>query len=99
LFKVILERCKMNKKEASTYLKEFLVKCKLDSDSFIFLEPNPKDTLSTGYKIRITTTINNECRQQIREITKENNLAVIEEQNQIVIYKPKSNHQDSLILK
>jgi hypothetical protein len=63
------------------------------------LEPNPEDTLSTGYKIRIKTIIDNDCRQQIKGITKKYDLAVIEEQNQIVVYKPKSNHLDNLILK
>ncbi len=79
----------MNKQEASTFLKELLTKCKMDSDSFILVEPNPKDTLSTGYKVRVKTILNNECRQQIKEITKKHDLAVIEEQIQIIIYKPK----------
>jgi len=80
----------MNKQEASTFLKELLTKCKFNSDSFILVEPNPKDTLSTGYKIKVNTILNNESRQQIREITKKHDLAVIEEQDQIIIYKPKS---------
>jgi hypothetical protein len=89
----------MNKQEASTLLKELLTECKLDSNSFILLEPNSEDTLSTGFKIRIETTMDNECRKQLREITKKYDLTVVEEQNQIIVYKPKSNHSDSLILK
>jgi hypothetical protein len=89
----------MNKQEASSFLKELLAECKLDSNSFILMEPNPKDSLSTGYKIRIKTVLENECRQRLREITKKYDLAVIEEQNQIIVYKPKSNHADNLILK
>ena len=89
----------MNKQEASSILKELLAKCKLDSDSFILMEPNSKDSLSTGYKIRIKTVLDNECRQQIREITKKYDLAVIEEPIQIIIYKPKSKHSGNLILK
>ncbi len=80
----------MNKQEASSFLKELLAECRLDSNSFILVEPNPKDSLSTGYKIRIKTVLENECRQRLREITKKYDLAVIEEQNQIIVYKPKS---------
>ncbi len=89
----------MNKQEAGSFLKELLAKCKMDSDSFVLVEPNFKDTLSTGYKVRIKTILNNECRQQIRRITKKYDLAVIEEQTQIVIYKPKSKNSGNLILK
>jgi hypothetical protein len=81
----------MNKQEASSFLKELLAECKLVSDSFILMEPNPEDTLSTGYKIRIKTILDNERRQRLREITKKYDLAVIEEQIQIIVYKPKSN--------
>jgi hypothetical protein len=89
----------MNKQEASTFLKELLSKCNMDSNSFVLVEPNPEDTLSTGYKVRIKTVLNNECRQQIREITKKHDLAVIEEHVQIIIYKPKSKNAGNLILK
>jgi hypothetical protein len=89
----------MNKQEASTFLKHFLAECQLDSDSFVLLEPTSNDTLSTGYKIRIKTVLDNDCRQQIKKITKKHNLAVVEEQNQIIIYKPKSSNQDHLLLK
>ncbi len=89
----------MNKHEASTFLKSLLTECKLDSNSFILLEPNPADTLSTGYKIRIKTILDNDCRQLIKGITKKHDLTVVEEQNQIIVYKPKSNHKDHLILK
>jgi hypothetical protein len=89
----------MNKQEASSFLKELLSNCKLDSDSFILVAPNPKDTLSTGYKVRIKTVLNNECRQQIRKITKNHDLGVIEEQTQIIIYKPKSKNSGNLVIK
>jgi hypothetical protein len=89
----------MNKLEASSFLKELLAECKLDSDSFILVEPNPKDSLSTGYKIQIKTILDNECRQRLREITKKYDLAVIEEQNQIIVYKPTSTIHGHLILK
>ena len=80
----------MNKKEASLLLKEVLVKCNLSSESFVLVEPKPNDSLSAGYKLRIKTVLDNECRQQLRQITKEHNLAVIEETTEITVYKPKS---------
>ncbi len=83
----------MNKQEASSLLKILLTECKLDSNSFIFLEPKPEDSLSTGYKIRINAIIDNDCRNQIKEITKKHDLAVVEEQNQIIVYKPKSSYK------
>ena len=89
----------MNKQEASSFLKVLLRECKLGSESFILMEPDPKDTLSVGYKIRIKTILDNDCRQQIRKITKEYNLAVVDEQIQIIVYKPKPNHAGNLILK
>jgi hypothetical protein len=88
----------MNKQEASSLLKELLAECKLDSNSFILMEPNPKDHLSLGYKITIKTTVDNECRQQLRAITKKYDLSVIEEQAQIIVYKPKPKHAGNLIL-
>ena len=86
----------MNKQEAASCLKEFLTKCDLTSDSFVLVEPNSKDTLSKGYKIRIIASMNNACRVQVKAITKKHDLAVIEEQNQIIVYKPKSTQLNSI---
>ena len=66
-------------------------KCKLDSNSFTLIEPNPNDKLSTGYKVYIKTVLDKECKLQIREITKKHDLGVIIEESQIVVYKPKPN--------
>jgi hypothetical protein len=89
----------MNKQEASSFLKELLAECKLDSNTFVLVEPNPKDTLAVGYTIRVKTIMDRECRQQIREITKKHDLAVIEEQVEIIVYKPKPKNKGGLILK
>ena len=88
---------KINKQEAASCLKEFFTKCNLASDSFILVEPNPNDTLSKGYKIRIITSMNNACREQIKTITKKLDLAVIEEHNQIIVYNPKSTQLDNCV--
>jgi len=84
----------VDKQEASKFLKTLLIECKLDSNSYVLVEPGTEDALSTGYKIRVRAIVDNDCRQQIKRITKKNNLAVREEQNQIVVYKPKSNSLD-----
>jgi len=78
----------MNKEEASSFLKELLTDCKLNKNSFVLLEPDSKNTQSTGYKIRINAVLTNECRQQVRQLTKKHDLAVIEEEAQIIVYKP-----------
>ena len=81
----------MNKQQASAFTKELLSKCRLDSNSFTLIEPNPNDKLSTGYKVCIKTVLDDECKLQIKKITKNHDLAVIIEKSQIVIYKPKPN--------
>ena len=86
----------MDRKEASSCLKELLAKCDLASDSFMLIEPNRSDTLSKGYKIRIMASMSNACREQVKTITKKHDLAVIEEQNQIIAYKPKSTQIDNV---
>ena len=86
----------MDRKEASSCLKELLAKCDLASDSFMLIEPNRSDTISKGYKIRIMASMSNACREQVKTITKKHDLAVIEEQNQIIAYKPKSTQIDNI---
>jgi len=89
----------MNKQEASSLLKNLLAVCNLDSNSFILVEPNPKDSLSIGYTIRVKAVLDNDCRMQLRRLTKKHNLAVIEEKTEIVIYKPPADRAGKLILK
>jgi len=53
------------------------------------VEPNPEDFLAVGYKIKIITSTDNKYRQQLLAITKKYDLSAIEEEKQIVVYKPK----------
>ena len=80
----------MDRKEAASCLKELLAKCDLNPDSLVLVEPNPSDTLSKGFKIRIKASMSNACREQVKTITKKHDVAVIEEKIQITIYNPKS---------
>ena len=41
-------------------------------------------------------SMSNACREQVKTITKKHDLAVIEEQNQIIAYKPKSTQIDNV---
>jgi hypothetical protein len=62
----------------------------------MLIEPNRSDTISKGYKIRIMASMSNACREQVKTITKKHDLAVIEDQNQIIAYKPKSTQIDNV---
>jgi len=68
-----------------------LSECKLDKNSFTLIEPNSSDTLSTGYKVKIKTVLDNDCKLKITKITKKHDLGIIIEESQIVVYKPKPN--------
>lgn len=89
----------MNKQEATILLKELLEECSLDSNSFVLVEPNPQNKLSVGYTIRIKAILDNDCRLQLRRLTKKHDLAVIEEKSEITIYKPPADRAGKLILK
>ncbi len=80
----------MEKDEAKTFLKKMLENCNLDANSFVLLEPDPKDNVSIGYKVRITVALSHECRQKLKMITRESNLAVVERHNEIIVYRPKT---------
>ena len=41
-------------------------------------------------------SMSNACREQVKTITKKHDLAVIEDQNQIIAYKPKSTQIDNV---
>jgi hypothetical protein len=81
----------LDKQEASNLLNELLATCNFKSTSFVLLEPDPKDSSSAGYKIRVKTmSLNNECQQQLKSISREHDCAIIEEDTQIIVYSPKS---------
>jgi hypothetical protein len=83
----------MKKEEASGFLKEVLSECNLAANSFNLIEPDIKDTLSTGYKVQVKAVMQTEFRLKLKQITKKHDLAIAEEENQIIIYKPKTNHK------
>ncbi len=88
----------MKKQEATNLLKEVLAECKLGTDSFILVEPNPNDHVSTGYKIKVKTILDSECREKLIGLSKKYNLDVIEEDLQIIIYKPPPDRKANLMI-
>ena len=53
------------------------------------IESKPNNLKATGYQVRIRAVLSNESAQQIRSIAEKLNLAILEENGEVVIYKPK----------
>ena len=78
----------MERNAAITYLKELITKCNdISPDAVSFEKPNSTD--STGYILYIKGSIDRSARQIVFDIAKKNNLAVKEDKNGVIIYKPK----------
>ncbi len=78
----------MNRNEAVTYLKELLSQCNDMSPASVYFE-NPKNSDSVGYRVHIKGKIYESDMQQVRDIAKKYSLAVKEEADGVVVYKPK----------
>jgi hypothetical protein len=78
----------MDRNEAVTYLKELLSLCgELSPESVSF--ENPKNSISVGYRVHIKGTIQEYDKQKVRDIAKKHSLAVQEDTDGVVIYKPR----------
>ncbi len=78
----------MNRIEAVNYLKEVLIRCQELSPSSVCFE-NYKDTQTENYRVYIKGTIYESDREKLRALAKEHNLAMQENENEVVVYKPK----------
>jgi dihydroxyacetone kinase len=80
----------MKRQEAIAIYEEImkLTKC-MGSNAYNLKLSKKDDQTSVGYQIRITTSVVNEIMEQIKEIAKKHNLAVKEEKDEIIVYKPK----------
>jgi hypothetical protein len=79
----------MNRQEAADFLKELLdTFCSLEGKPFALMPPDSDSVLSKGYQIHIKTTLDESTLLGIRKIVLERNLAISEEDNLTVIYKP-----------
>ncbi len=76
--------------EAAKLLVEIIEECvTLNGSSIFFMPPKPQITLSDGYKIHITKSveIDKETLSCIENIVKKNNLAYIEDKDGMMIYR------------
>jgi len=80
----------MNRHEAITCLKEINTSCCNMAPNFISLvDSKQDDKLSIGYQVHIQGILDHDSRTKIHLIIAKYNLALNEETNKIVIYKPK----------
>ena len=80
----------MNRAEAVALYKEIMNLCEdMRTSAVNLIESKPNNPKVTGYQVHIRTVLSNESAQQIRSIAEKLNLAVIKENGEVVIYKPK----------
>ncbi|MGD0996383.1 MAG: hypothetical protein ABR909_12775 [Candidatus Bathyarchaeia archaeon] len=80
----------MNRDEAVAIYKEIINVCEnMGSNAFNLMLSEKNDATAKGYQIRITMSTDTEIKQQITNIAKKHNLAVKEEKDEVIIYKPK----------
>ena len=80
----------MNRHEAVTFLKEITNSCaNMSPDSVTLFHSKMDDPNSMGYQVHIKTILDNETKQQIRNIVEKHSLALKEEKDKVVIYKPR----------
>jgi hypothetical protein len=77
----------MDRNEAVTYLKELLSQCSELSPESVSFE-NPKNSDSIGYQVIIKGAIQKSDRETVRDVAKKHSLAVKEDTDGVVIYKP-----------
>ena len=81
----------MNRAEAVALYKEIMNLCEdMRASAVNLIESKPNNLKATGYQVRFKAVLSNESAQQIRSIAEKLNLAVIEENGKVVIYKPKN---------
>jgi hypothetical protein len=76
----------IDRNEELTYLKELLSQCNMSPESNSF--KNPKNSISIGYCVHIKGTIHESDKQTARDVAKNHSLAVKEESDGVIVYKP-----------
>ena len=81
----------MKKDHAIDCLKEILENCRsVNPDYFTLMyEAKPDDPFATGYVIHIKAFMDSVCKQEVKKIVEKNGLAMSEEKDSLVIFKPK----------
>ncbi len=82
----------VDRQEAADLLKELLgTFCSLEGKPFALMPPNSDSVLSKGYQIHIKKTLDESTLLSVRRIVLDRGLAISEENNLTVIYKPAKN--------
>jgi hypothetical protein len=82
----------MDKREAADLLIELLDTFgSLQGNSFALMPPNADSVLSKGYQIHIKRTLDESTLLAVRKIVLDRGLAISEENNLTVIFKPIKN--------
>ena len=80
----------MNRDEAVALYREIMSLCEdMRASAVNLIESKPNNLKATGYQVHIRAVLSNESAQQIRSIVEKHSLAVIKENGEVVIYKPK----------
>ena len=79
----------MERKEAVDILRSILDKCSTENITKVMIMPSTiNNGYSSGSQIYIEATFDNEAKHFLQSIAAQKNLAIKEEQNRIIIYKP-----------
>jgi hypothetical protein len=80
----------VNRAEAVALYKEIMNLCEdMRASAVNLIESKSNNPKATGYQVRIRAVLSNESAQQIRGVAEKLNLGVLEENGEVVIYKPK----------
>ena len=80
----------MRRDEAVSFLKEVTAACaNMSPDSVALFHAHPTDPKSTGYQVQIKTILDSETREQVQTIAERHSLALKQEKDKVVIYKPR----------
>ncbi len=80
----------MKREEAITFLKEITSTCGfMTPDSVDLFRSRTDDQNAVGYQVHIKTVLDAETKRQVRNIAEKYSLALKEEEDEVVIYRPK----------
>ncbi len=78
----------LDRAEAIRVLKEIIVCTNCYSPFVALMPPNARNLLSKGYQIHIKTQLDKSQRDMLEDILKKNKLALEEDKETLIIYKP-----------
>jgi len=79
----------VERKEAVDILRSILDKCSTENITKVMIMPSTiNNGYSSGSQIYIEATFDNEAKHFLQSIAAQKNLAIKEEQNRLIIYRP-----------